>query len=118
MGDHRRARELYREGVELSWRGNMRRYTAPYLHIAASLAIRQGDPIRSARLWGAAEAMYEAVNTTFSPVERQVFGPYIAMAREGLDEAAWEAARAEGRAMTSAQAVAYALEDDDALSSD
>ena len=40
---------------------------------------------------------------------------FCASARERLEEAAWEAAWAEGRAMTPAQAVAYALEDDQAL---
>ncbi len=110
LGDHRRARELCEEGVELSWQRNMRRFTAVHLHVSASLASWQGEPIRSARLWGAAEAMYESINTVFSPVERRVFGSYIAAARARLDEAAWEAAWAEGRGMTPEQAVVYALQ--------
>jgi non-specific serine/threonine protein kinase len=113
MGDHRRARELCREGVELAWQRNMKRNTAVHLHVAASLASREGEPVRSARLWGAAEALYESISTVFSPLERRrLFGPYITAARARLDEAAWEAAWAEGRAMTPEQAVAYALEDD------
>ncbi len=116
LGDHRRARELCKEGVELAWQRNMRRNTAVHLHVAASLASWQGEPIRSARLWGAAEALYENISTVFSPLERRrLFGPYIATARGQLDEAAWEAGWAEGRAMTPEQAVAYALEDDEAL---
>ena len=51
--------------------------------------------------------MYESINTVLSPLERRLFGPYIATARARLDEAAWEAAWAEGRAMTPEQAVAY-----------
>ncbi len=74
------------------------------------LASSQGQPIRSARLWGAAEAIYESINTIFSPLERHLFGPYIATARAWLDEEAWEAAWAEGRAMTREEAVVYALE--------
>jgi predicted ATPase len=110
LGDHHCARELCEEGVQLSWRRNMRRHTAVHLHVLASLASSQGQPIRSARLWGAAEAIYESINTVFSPLERRLFGPYIATARARLDEEAWEAAWAEGRAMTTEQAVVYALE--------
>ena len=71
-------RRLCKEGVELAWQRNMRCYTALYLHVSASLASWQGEPVRSARLWGAAEAMYKGINTVFSPLERNVFGPYIA----------------------------------------
>jgi len=109
LGDHHYARELCKEGVQLSWRQNMRRHTAVHLHVSASLASSLGQPIRSARLWGAAEALYEVISTVFSPLERHLFGPYIAAARVRLDEEAWEAAWAEGRAMTTEQAVAYAL---------
>jgi predicted ATPase/DNA-binding XRE family transcriptional regulator len=108
-GDHRRARELCEEGIELSWQRNMRRHTAVHLHVSASLAGSQGQPVRSARLWGAAEALYESINTVFSPLECHLFRPYIATARAQLDEEAWEVAWAEGRAMTTEQAVVYAL---------
>jgi hypothetical protein len=109
LGDCRRAGALCEEGIELAWRRNMRRHTAVHLHVSASLASSLGQPIRSARLWGAAEALYEGISTVFSPLERQLFDPYIAAVRTQLDEAAWEAARAEGRAMTTEQAVAYVL---------
>jgi predicted ATPase len=116
LGDHRRARELCKEGVELAWQRNMRRNTAVHLHVSASLASSRGESVRSARLWGAAEALYENISTVFSPLERRrLFGPYITAARARLDEVAWEASWAEGRAMMPQQAVAYALEEDEAL---
>ena len=96
----------------------MRRHTAVHLHVSASLASSQGQPIRSARLWGAAEALYEGIGTVFSPLERHLFGPYIAAARAQLDEAAWEDAWAEGRVMTTEQAVVYALERGDGTAHD
>ncbi|NIO72250.1 MAG: hypothetical protein GTN71_25300, partial [Anaerolineae bacterium] len=37
---------------------------------------------------------------------------YVAALREQLDEATFEAARAEGRAMSLEEAVAYALDED------
>ena len=115
LGDHRRARELCKEGIELSWQKNMRRLTAVHLYVSASLAAWQGQLVHSARLWGAAEAIYEGIDTVFAPVERRLFGPYIGMAHAGLEEAAWEAAWTEGRAMGPEQAVTYAFEEDEAL---
>ena len=116
LGDYRGAGGLCKEGVKLAWQRNMRRHTAVHLHVLASLASLQGEPIRSARLWGAAEAIYEGINTVFSPLERRLFGSYIATAHARLDEVAWEAAWDEGRAMTLEQAVAHALEEDGAPS--
>ncbi len=77
----------------------MRCLTATHLHMSAALAGSRGHPLRSARLWGAAEALREAIGTIFSPIECYFYEPYIAAARAQLDEAAWEAAWAEGRAM-------------------
>ena len=110
LGDYRRAGSLCEEGIEMSWQRSMRRHTAIHLHVSASLASSQGQFIRSARLWGAAAALYEGISTVFSPLERHLFGPYIAAAHARLDEAAWEVAWAEGQAMTTEQAVAYALQ--------
>ena len=109
-GDHRRATELCGEGVRLSWRMKMTHPTASHLYIAASLAGSQGQPIRSARLWGAAESLLDTIGSTLAPVERQLYEPYIAAARNRLGELAWEAAWLEGKAMTPDHAVEYALE--------
>ena len=110
LGDYRRAGSLCEEGIDMSWQRSMRRHTAIHLHVSASLASSQGQFIRSARLWGAAAALYEGISTVFSPLERHLFGPYIAAAHARLDEEAWEVAWAEGQAMTTQQAVAYALQ--------
>jgi ATP/maltotriose-dependent transcriptional regulator MalT len=83
--------------------------TAAYLHVAASLAGSQGKATRSARLWGAAEALREAIGTVLSPFEHHLYEPYLAAARAQLDEAAWKAAWAGGRAMTTEEAIEYAL---------
>lgn len=115
LGDQRRARELCEEGIEMSWQRSMKRATAVHLHVSASLAGSQGRSIRSARLWGAAQAQYEGISTVFSPLERHLFDPYVTAARARLDGAAWEAAWAEGRAMTTEQAIEYALEKEAAL---
>ena len=100
LGDYRRAGSLCEEGIDMSWQRSMRRHTAIHLHVSASLVSSQGQFIRSARLWGAAAALYGGISTVFSPLERHLFGPYIGAAHARLDEEAWEVAWAEGQAMT------------------
>ena len=108
-GDYRRAETLCEEGLELAWRLKMMHLTVVHLHASASLAGLQGQAVRSARLWGAAEALREAVGLHLSPLERSHYAPHIAAARARLDEGWWEAAWAQGRTMTPEQSVEYAL---------
>jgi predicted ATPase/DNA-binding SARP family transcriptional activator/DNA-binding CsgD family transcriptional regulator len=112
LGDYGRVRDLCAEGLELSRQLKMRYLTATHLHISATVAGSQGQPVHSARLWGAAEALREAVGTIFSPLDRHFYEPYIAAARTQLDKAAWEAAWAEGRAMTFEAMIEYALSEE------
>ena len=78
----------------------------------------RGEPRRSARLLGAAEALLEAAGlvlyayTTYTSNEPHQRA--ASAARERLGEQAWNEAREEGRAMTFEQAVEYALENDEA----
>jgi predicted ATPase/DNA-binding SARP family transcriptional activator/DNA-binding CsgD family transcriptional regulator len=99
LGDHGRVRDLCAEGLELSRQLKMKHLTATHLHVSAALAASQGQPVHSARLWGAAEALREAIGTIFSPLERHFYEPYIAAACAQLEEAAWDEAWAEGRTM-------------------
>src|SRR5215207_325509 len=108
-GDNRRASALCEEGLALSQQPRVMNVTAFHLHASAALASSQGRPARSARLWGAAESLREAIGTILSPVELHVYGPYIDAARMRLEEAAWEEAWAEGKAMTVEEAVGHAL---------
>jgi DNA-binding NarL/FixJ family response regulator len=79
--------------------------------VAAVLAGSQGQAVRSARLWGAAEALREAIGAGLVPVERHYYGLHIAAARAQLDRAAWQAAWNEGRTTSPERAIDYALED-------
>jgi DNA-binding CsgD family transcriptional regulator len=69
----------------------------------------EGEALRAARLFGAAESLQEAVDYRLVPQERAVLEPYRASVRSGLGEAAWEKAVAEGGATGLDQATAYAL---------
>ena len=108
-GDYRRAGALCEEGLELAWRLKMRHLTVVHLHASASLAGLRGQAVRSARLWGAAEALREAVGLHLSPLERSHYAPHIAAAHARLKEGWWESAWGEGRTMTAEQTVEYAL---------
>jgi non-specific serine/threonine protein kinase len=64
----------------------------------------------AARLFGAAEGPLEATGGGLAAADQAEYDRYLALAREQLDEPAFGAAWAEGRAMTMEQAVTYALE--------
>jgi predicted ATPase/DNA-binding XRE family transcriptional regulator len=69
------------------------------------------DTRRTARLFGAAEAVRAAAGLPLPPVYRAAYQHDLAAARARLDEEAFAAAWAEGQAMTLEQAIAYALEE-------
>ncbi len=88
------------------------------LELFARLAAEQrprradGQPgaLRAARLFGAAEALREALGAPVLWFQRQSYAQGVAALRARLDDAACAAAWAEGRGMTLEQAIAYALE--------
>jgi len=109
QGDYQKVRELCEEGLDLARHVGNTRAVAFMLHVLAASAGARGLPACSVRLWGAAESLLDTLGTTLGPAERHHYGPYVAAAREELDEVVWKAAWAEGRAMVLEQAVEYAL---------
>jgi non-specific serine/threonine protein kinase len=75
----------------------------------ATVAAARGQSQRAARLFGAAEALFEALGISLARVTTGQFEPYLKRARADLGEAAWTAAWAAGRALLPEQAVAEAL---------
>src|SRR5215204_4829214 len=75
----------------------------------ACVAGAEGESIRAARLFGAAEALMEARRYRLVPQERAVLEPYRASVRSRLGYTMWEEAMAEGGTMGLDQATAYAL---------
>jgi serine/threonine-protein kinase PknK len=69
----------------------------------------EGQAERAARLFGAAEALREAVGSEHMPEEDAWSEPYLTAARARLDEASWEEAWTEGGAMSMEQAIEFAL---------
>ena len=78
------------------------------LEVFADLQATAGQAEGAARLWGAAEGRLENVGGSLAPSIGWVRNRYVARARAVLGEASFETARTEGRAMSSAQAIAFA----------
>ena len=80
-----------------------------WLEAMAGVAGARGQAQRAARLWGAAQAFREDMGAPLPSDELAMLEPYLTTARSLVEEEVWEAARAEGRAMTPEQAMEYAL---------
>jgi tetratricopeptide (TPR) repeat protein len=77
----------------------------------AAIAAGTNQPERSAKLYGAAQAILDTFKYRIPAFDQKEFDRHIRIARDQLGEAAFEALAAEGRTMTMEQAIAYALED-------
>jgi non-specific serine/threonine protein kinase len=111
-GDYPRARSLYEEGVALMWQLKDRWHLAFLLEAFASLAVARGAFERGAVLGGAAAALRQEMGSSVPPSVQPRVDRAVRLAREGLGEAGFGKAWAEGQAMTMEQAVPYALEED------
>jgi len=75
----------------------------------AGVAAVDEEPECAARLWGAAEALRQAIRAREAPASRATRERLITLARAQLGEAAFNAEWAKGQAMTVEQAIAEAL---------
>ena len=78
----------------------------------ACVAGAEGEVKWSARLFGAAEALEEAIRYRLVPQERAVIEPYRANVRSRLGGKAWEDEVAEGETIGLDQVVWYALSEE------
>jgi predicted ATPase len=88
-------------------------YGAYCLEGFAGLAGARGQGVRAARLWGAAEALRTDIGAPPSLDARPLYERSLAAARAQLGEAQWEAAFAQGMAMSAEEATDYALGEGD-----
>jgi predicted ATPase/DNA-binding CsgD family transcriptional regulator len=112
QGDYERAEALAMEALNLLWERRLEYHVPMGMVMLAGPVGAQGQPGRAARLLGAAEALLEAMGVGLQPADQLEADRYVAAVRKQLDGAAFEAARAEGRAMSLEEAVAYALGED------
>jgi predicted ATPase/class 3 adenylate cyclase len=110
-GNLERGATLLEEGAQIS-RELGDRLGAPYFAEGlAKLSAMRSRPVRAARLWGAAEALREHEGVSLSKFDRDNvdYERDLALVRSALDETTFDAAWAEGRAMSFEQAVGYLL---------
>jgi predicted ATPase/DNA-binding SARP family transcriptional activator len=110
--DTESAASLARAAVELYSRYGTTAGIAEGVHVLALAAEADGSPDRAARLIGAAEALRDAAGTRLMATNAGDFEDAIQRASASLGEAAFEAARAEGRALSVEEAVALATADE------
>jgi predicted ATPase/DNA-binding CsgD family transcriptional regulator len=107
QGDAAAARRQYREELTLLLECNVyQEGIAANLEGLAALEAGQGAPRQAAWLWGAADALREALSTPLYPVYRASYEHALAQAQATLGEQAWRQAWAEGQMMTPVQALA------------
>ena len=108
-GETARAEAWFREALAQDAASESKRGIGFCLRGFAGLAAARGDDRRAARLFGAAEALYEAIGEAVRPVIRAALAPTVVGVRARLGDAAFVAAWAEGRMLPMADAVAEAL---------
>ena len=108
-GDTRRAAALFGESLTLMRQLGDTRAVAHCLAALAGTAARGGDDERAARLFAAADALLDGIGARLDPADRAERDRQVAATRARLGDAAFEAALAQGRALSLEQAAAEAL---------
>ena len=112
-GDYARAMDFsiafVRKAYEL---GRMHGTISGLASLAGPLS-KLGEPYKAARLMGASATLFSKIGIKHQPADLPEIARYEADTRAQLDDAAFEAAWAEGQAMTLDSAIAYALGNDE-----
>ncbi|MSP12042.1 MAG: tetratricopeptide repeat protein [Chloroflexi bacterium] len=110
QGDYHRAEALLAESLGLAREIGDKPEMVHGLRVMAGIGVAQGKVARAARLLGAAEISFETARGLQAYFPSITYEQDLAAARAHLGDAAFEAAWAEGLAMTVEQAVTYALD--------
>ena len=110
--DYERAATLLREDLRLAQELDHKLFIQYSLTGLAGVDASRGRPVRAARLWGAAEGMSDTYGGHIMAADRSIidYERRLVTVRSQVDETAWTAAWAEGRAMSPEEAIEYALE--------
>jgi tetratricopeptide (TPR) repeat protein len=108
-GDHAEARAQLMQALAVRYEENRTQDFILTLLYLATAEAGAGYAERAARLFGAAEAWHERLDMVMYPIDRQPYERAVRAARSALDPAAFEAAWAEGRALSLEEVVEYAL---------
>jgi DNA-binding CsgD family transcriptional regulator len=111
QGERGRAAALYRDGLALAWAYGEQRAIAEALEGMACVAVAFGHAAPAVRWFAAAERLRQTTGiANWLAFNRATYQRAIAAARAALGKEAFETAWAAGRELSSAQAVAEALD--------
>jgi hypothetical protein len=110
-GEAELAQGFCREGLALAHEMGNKRNIADCLEGLAGVACARGRMARAARLLGIQEAVLESIHASVNPGVRDYHDRMGAAARTALGTEAFEAAWAEGRAMSLKDAITFALDE-------
>jgi non-specific serine/threonine protein kinase len=109
-GNRSQARSLYQEALTAAKSGII--WSLPYyIEGLAFVSLEEGVTLRAAKLLGAGDHLFETLGVTRVPLLQSEHDRAMVDLRAALDEQTLAAAWAEGQAMTTVQAVAYALDE-------
>jgi tetratricopeptide (TPR) repeat protein len=108
-GDRERATALLCEAVELASELGMKLSGCESIEALAKLAAAQGRDEQAVRLFGATEALREAMAAPLPPSERAGYDDSVRLARTRLDGDGFKKAWAQGRSMSLETAIEEAL---------
>ena len=100
QGNYTAARKRYAQILTLAIEVDAKPDIAFYLEELAEVVAAQGELVWSAKLWGAADSLREAIASPLTSFNRIGYERSVAAARAQLGEQAFNAARDQGRSMT------------------
>jgi class 3 adenylate cyclase/tetratricopeptide (TPR) repeat protein len=113
QGDYTTAQSLYAESLVLNREMGDKRGIVETLIGLAGVAAGSSNMRRATCLASIAESLRLSIHLALGPVEQRVYERTVSAAHVALGRGAFEAAWAEGQAMTQEQAIIYALEGSD-----
>lgn len=108
QGNYRSALSYALESLEVSEELGDKISMGDALNIFGALAVKAGEVEKAARLWGAAQAIYDATGFRLEKVDQELNDSYMTEARAAIGDEAFEAAFREGQTMRLKNALALA----------
>ena len=109
-GDPARAHSLLVEGLKLARNRNDKRVTAECIQGLAAVNAIEGRAREATRLFAGAEVLLETTGATLTPAEEAIRDQFLTPLQTGLGEPAFATEWGAGRALSSEEVVALALE--------
>jgi hypothetical protein len=111
QGEYNKATDLLREGLTMRLELGDKQGMPLSMIGLAGVAAGIGKPKRAARLLSAADKSLRMGDFVLWPSDRNDYEYYLEVTMRQLDEATWQAAWEEGQAMSTEDAIEYALQE-------